>query len=108
MQLTSTLALLAATSNALASSLFSDDDRYYHNNCSYVDHYETCRELVYRTYLETEAEYRICLVSAYLIETEKCGSDKDCKGGAMNGYFDTYEQFECTKKNDCKCIEYDD
>ena len=100
MQLTSTLALLAATSNALASSLFSEDDYYYHNNCDYFDHYETCRHLIALDDLE-ETEYRICLVSAYLIETEKCGSNWNCRGRATAGYWATYKQFECTKNNDC-------
>ena len=71
MQLTSTLALLAATSNALALQA-----SFPHENCGNYDYFENCREMVWVTnaawhYNEGEhdhswslEDYQKCLDSA--------------------------------------------
>ena len=74
MQLASTLALLAATSNALALL-----GKYQHNNCGFDDGWEACRELVYLGDYTTEAEYTDCLETVLDSESLSCGEDNwDC------------------------------
>ena len=74
MQLTSTLALLAATSNALAVQ-----GSYAHNACGNDDYFELCREMVYLTRVWDYGDnswdledYQNCLDSALVNELIYC------------------------------------
>ena len=104
MQLTSTLALLAATSNALASSIQLDNP-YEHEeelkHCDYDDLFESCRELVHSNVYSKEAMYLHCIDTAVFVETEFCDGDPTCKEEIAERYKEVRNAFYCTQENDC-------
>ena len=100
MQLTSTLALLAATSNALASSIQLDQP-YELENCGYDDLFESCRELVHSNVYFEEAMYLHCIDTAVFVETEFCDGDPTCKEEIAERYKEVRNAFYCTQENDC-------
>ena len=72
MQLASTLALLAATSNAVALEFFGPGGGpstttkvYTHNNCDKTDAFEDCRADVVSGVFSTKSTYDNCIERAY-------------------------------------------
>ena len=110
MQIISALALLAATSNALAIQ----DDGFYvcelvrnyaHDACGMEDGYEDCRERVYIEDITTDAEYQDCLAEANYADEQLCGNDEDCLDESSQREDEVKYDFQCLLTDECGCPE---